>query len=399
MNYEPQFAPVYDRIVEAAQTLPRYILSEGGTRSGKTFAALQFLWFLMGKDKDPTINSVVSETMPHLKRGAIRDFQAILGQTWNDQLWNKSESIYIHPVSGSRLEFFSADAPSKVHGPARKRLFLNECNQIDWETARQLFVRTRGLIMLDYNPTHSFWANEIIEQREACAKVHSTYLDNPFLSREQIVEIESNKNDANWWRVYGLGKVGTLEGLIYSFEQIDVMPEKEDKLKEVYGLDFGFTNDPTSIVRMLVDTGKKIIYADERCYRTRMMNADIAELLRDEGMSRATEVFADCAEPKSIAEIRDAGINITACDKDAPVKSDKLVFQIQWMMGWKLYVTKQSVNIIKELRNYTWAKGRNGETLNQPIDTFNHALDAIRYGMWSKFGKQSQGHYNIIRLR
>ena len=390
---------VFDKLYRAARQKPRYISSCGGARSSKTFSALQLLYYLADRyDKSGDINSVVSETFPHLKRGAIRDFKMMLGDQWDDARWSATDSIYTLP-NGSMIEFFSVDAVGKVHGPQRKRLFVNEVQNIKEEILRQLAIRTQSIIFLDYNPTHSFFVNDKIELRADCVRVHSTYKDNQFLSPEQVAEIESNMNDANWWRVYGEGKVGTLEGLIYSFEQIDVMPEKDDKLKEVYGLDFGFTNDPTSIVRMLVDTGKKIIYADERCYRTRMMNADIAELLRDEGMSRATEVFADCAEPKSIAEIRDAGINITACDKDAPVKSDKLVFQIQWMMGWKLYVTKQSVNIIKELRNYTWAKGRNGETLNQPIDTFNHALDAIRYGMWSKFGKQSQGHYNIIRLR
>lgn len=390
---------VFDKLYRAARQKPRYISSCGGARSSKTFSALQLLYYLADRyDKSGDVNSVVSETFPHLKRGAIRDFKMMLGDQWDDTRWRATDSIYTLP-NGSMIEFFSVDSVGKVHGPQRKRLFVNEVQNIKEEILRQLAIRTQSIIFLDYNPTHSFFVNDKIELRADCICVHSTYKDNQFLSPEQVAEIESNKNDANWWRVYGLGKVGTLEGLIYSFEQIDVMPEKDDKLKEVYGLDFGFTNDPTSIVRMLVDTGKKIIYADERCYRTRMMNADIAELLRDEGMSRATEVFADCAEPKSIAEIRDAGINITACDKDAPVKSDKLVFQIQWMMGWKLFVTKQSVNIIKELRNYTWAKGRNGETLNQPIDTFNHALDAIRYGMWSKFGKQSQGHYNIIRLR
>ena len=390
---------VFDKLYRAVRQKPRYISSCGGARSSKTFSALQLLYYLADRyDESGDVNSVVSETFPHLKRGAIRDFKMMLGDQWDDTRWSATDSIYTLP-NGSMIEFFSVDAVGKVHGPQRKRLFVNEVQNIKEEILRQLAIRTQSIIFLDYNPTHSFFVNDKIEVRADCLCVHSTYKDNQFLSPEQVAEIESNMNDANWWRVYGEGKVGTLEGLIYSFEQIDVMPEKDDQLKEVYGLDFGFTNDPTAIVRMLVDTRKRIIYADERCYRTRMMNADIAELLRAEGMSRATEVFADCAEPKSIAEIRDAGINITACDKDAPVKSDKLVFQIQWMMGWQLYVTKQSANIIKELRNYTWAKGRNGEMLNQPIDTFNHALDAIRYGMWSKFGKQSQGHYNIIRLR
>lgn len=395
MNYEPQFAPVYDRIVEAAQTLPRYILSEGGTRSGKTFAALQFLWFLLGKDKEPTINSVVSETMPHLKRGAIRDFQAILGQTWNEQLWNKSESIYIHPVSGSRLEFFSADAPAKVHGPARKRLFLNECNHINWETARQLFVRTRGLIMLDYNPTHRFWANEIIEQREACAKVHSTYLDNPFLSREQVVEIESNKNDTNWWRVYGLGLVGQLEGLIFpDFEQVDAMPEKSDGMIESYGWDFGFTNDPSVFVHAFTDTRKRVIYADELCYRKGMLNSDMAQGMKSQQVQRNVPVYGDAAEPKTIEDLHRYGYNVLPS-----YKATRKAEQLQQMKGYTLCVTKRSLNMIRELRGYTWQRDKDGNWLNEPIPIADHSIDALRYAVNQYIATPLRGHSGISATR
>ena len=396
---------VYYRMREAiSDPLVRYVDSEGGTRSSKTFSAIEVL-VEIAKGCLNLIISIVSETMPHLKRGAIRDFQSIMEDEWDDNAWNKTESIYSFP-SGSIIEFFSADQPGKVHGPARDILFINEANLISWDTARQLFVRTRLLVMFDYNPTHYFWAHERIATRPECRTIHSTYLDNKdpdtgisFLTPEQIAEIESNRHDRNWWQVYGEGKVGTLEGLIYAFEQIDRMPTYSDEggmnLKEVWGMDFGFTNDPTAIVRCLVDTGRKIVYVDEKCYRTRMMNADIAALLKAEGIGPATEIYADCAEPKSIAEIRTSGLKVMPSDKDAPVRSQKLSFQLQWMQGWQLKVTKSSVNLIKELRNYTWDKDKDGNSVNYPIDTFNHLLDALRYAVWSKFGKRGTGSYNI----
>ena len=384
---------------DAIRRTARYVSSCGGTRSGKTFAMLQCILALAEMDTRPTITSVVSETFPHLKRGAIRDFKAIIGERWDEAAWSQSNNAYTLP-NGSVIEFFSADSPAKVHGPARDRLFLNEVQNIPFDTARQLFVRTRKLILMDYNPTHSFWADQRIEVRPDCVTIHSTYLDNvdwetgdTTLSPEQVAEIESNRDDRNWWTVYGEGKVGTLEGLIYDFEMIDAMPT-DGSLREVYGMDFGFTNDPTAIVRVLADTGRKILYVDERCYRTRMLNADIAAFLAADGVTRAVEVIADCAEPKSIEDIARNGFRITPCDKDAPVRSEKRVFQIHWLQGWKLRVTKDSVNLIRELRNYTWAQDRDGNPLNVPIDGFDHCLDALRYATWTKFA-DGEGNYII----
>ena len=228
--------------------------------------------------------------------------------------------------------------------------------------------------------------------------MHSTYKDNGFLTPEQVREIEDNQDDKNWWKVFGEGKEGTLDGLIFEFEQIDDLPVKTemDHLVEIQGLDFGFTNDPTARVQVVADSRKKILYVRERCYRTHMQNKHIIQDLQDDGVSRRVEIYADCAEPKSIADIQDAGYNIIACDKDAPVKSDKLKFQLQWMQGWKLYVTKDSLNLIEELRNYTWAKDKDGTLLNQPIDKYNHLIDALRYCTWSKFGVNAgYGTYNI----
>lgn len=387
------YTPVYDRTMDAIIATDRFVSSCGGTRSGKTFANLQCVFELAVQDKLPTITSVVSETFPHLKRGAIRDFQIALGDYWDEKCWSKGEYVYTLP-NGSIIEFFSADSPAKVHGPARDRLFINEVQTIPYEIARQLFVRTRGLIILDYNPTHSFWANELIETRPECRKVHSTYLDNPFLTPEQIAEIEANRHDRNWWQVYGEGKVGTLEGLIYQFEQIDEMPDAVG-LRETWGIDFGFTHDPTAIVRVLADTKRKIAYVDEIDYRTGLMNGDIAKVLRDAQVHRATHIWADAAEPKSIAEIGAAsGCNVRPCDKSAPVRSDRLKFQLLWMQGWKIYVTKRSLNLIRELRNYTWEKDRDGKLTDRPIDTFNHALDAMRYALFSELaGNEGSGQY------
>ena len=388
------YTPVYHRTMEAICKTDRFVSSCGGTRSSKTISNLQALYELAVADTTPTLTSVVSETFPHLKRGAIRDFATALGDYYDDRLWNKSDSTYTLPHNGAVIEFFSADAPSKVHGPARNRLFLNEVQNIGYETARQLFVRTSGLILLDYNPTSSFWGNEQIESRPDCVRVHSTYRDNPFLTDEQVREIESNRGDNNWWKVYGLGEFGSLEGLIYTFDNIDAMPSP-DGLREVWGIDFGFTHDPTAIVRVLADTGRKDAYIDLRCYRTGMLNDDIADALRSEGIPRHVHIWADAAEPKSIAEIGLAtGLNIMACDKSAPVTSSRLTFQLQWMQGWRLHVTKSSVDGIKELRNYTWAKDRDGRLTNTPIDNWNHFCDAMRYALYSELAS-GKGQYNI----
>ena len=189
--------PVYTRTRDAIARTDRFVSSCGGTRSGKTFANLQLIYELAALDKRPTLTSIVSETFPHLKRGAIRDFPIAIGDYYDDRCWNKSDSTYTLP-NGSVLEFFSADSPSKVHGPARDRLFLNEIQNIPYEIARQLFVRTKGLILMDYNPTATFWGNELVEPRPDCITIHSTYKDNALLSPEQIREIEANQGDLNW---------------------------------------------------------------------------------------------------------------------------------------------------------------------------------------------------------
>lgn len=388
------FTPVFWKLYDAAATHPRYISMPGGTRSGKTYSILQFLHLLIPKaDKAGDVTSVVSETLPHLKRGAIRDFERIIGHPLKaDPAWNASDLVYTYP-NGAKLEFFSADTSGKVLGPARKRLFLNECNHIQYETARQLFVRTTGLIILDYNPASTFWAIEQIEPRQNCITIHSTYKDNSFLTPEQVAEIESNINDPNWWKVYGLGELGSLDGVIYTFQQVDAMPEKGD-LVEVCGIDFGF-NDPTSVVRCLADRRKKVAYLEQLAYKRFMKNDAIAQVLVDAQIPRSTHIWADAAEPKSIQEIGDiTHLNIKACDKSAPVKSDRRKFQIQWLQGWTLNITKGSVDLIKDMRNYCWEKDADGNITNVPIHAWSHGPDSVRYALFSEFAGNT-GQYNI----
>lgn len=398
---------VFDMTIDAWLNKPRYISSCGGTRSGKTYSILQLLYLnCIGEEQrgaPPTITSVVSESMPHLKRGAIRDFKTILQQegVWQDDRWSETDKAYTF-ANGSILEFFSADNAGKVYGSARDYLFINECQHIEYEIARQLFVRTRKRIVVDYNPTHHFWVMDKVETKDNCIRIHSTFRDNQYLSIEQVREITDNRDDKNWWLVFGEGKEGKLDGIIYEMEQIDELPSgiEASSLKECYGMDFGFTNDPTTLMHVLADTGRKILYIDQCLYRTHMRNADIIDHMKSIGVGSRAEIYADCAEPKSIAEIKSAGFNIIACDKDAPVKSDKLKFQLQWMQGWKMYITKTSLDAIKEQRNYTWAKDKDGNPLNEPIDKFNHCLDALRYAVWTKFAeKANKGHYSISMYR
>lgn len=384
------FTKTFHYIGDAIKQHPRYIDSEGGTRSSKTFSSLQWLIILAKHDKTPTLTSVVSETMPHLKRGAIRDFHTILADEWDDSRWSKVDCIYTF-ASGSRIEFFSADQPGKVHGPARDRLFINEAVNIDFETARQLFVRTTDLIICDYNPTHAYWMHERIAPREDCISIHSTFEDNDYLSEAQIREIKSNQSDENWWRVYGLGLVGRLEGIIYDFEQIDSLPEVGSR-REAYGLDFGYTNDPSVLDHVLVDTGRKELYIDELFYQRGLLNDRMAALMAEQGVPQhSVPIYADCAEPKTIAELCSYGYNVKPC-----VKATRKAEQIQRLKGYKMFITKRSVNTIKEARGYVWQKDKDGNPLNEPIGINDHSMDALRYGAFTLLDQHKEFTFSIL---
>lgn len=378
----------------------RYLDVCGGARSGKTFSILQMFImehsFRSVNDLPPTITSVVSETLPHLKRGAIRDFKDIMVKwnQWDEERWSKSENIYIFP-NGGMIEFFSADSPAKVHGPARDNLFLNEAQNVPFDVARQLFVRTRDRIVYDYNPTHSFFAHEKIQPREDCVSIHSTYLDNEFLSELQVREIESNKGDSLWWKVYGLGEVGVLDGLVYEFTTIDSLPDTSSMV-EVYGVDFGFSNSLTAITHCFIHQGRKEIYLDERLYRRGLNNSDIADFLKGENIPRSVKIYCDSAEPKSISDLEHFGFNVEGCDKTSTSdRHNPITSQISFLKEFKMFVTKRSVNLIDELRNYVWDTNKNGERLNVPVKVKDHLCDSFRYAVYTSMKRSNVGHYSI----
>jgi phage terminase large subunit len=364
----------------------RVVANKGGTRSSKTYSVVQLL--IVIADFRQRDISIVSESFPHLRRGVMKDFAEILDKEnlveGVNYEFNKSEYKYTFK-NGSVVEFFSVDNWGKVKGSRRDILFINECNRISYETYRQLAVRTTETIFLDWNPDNEFWYEEHIASRETTAEIHSTYLDNPYLDKAQIAEIESNRYNEQWWRVYGLGLTGHIEGTIYRpFIQIDELPEARSRMRHVYGLDFGYSNDPTALVDVYIDEAGRKIYIDEVIYETGLLNSDIAQRMAENNISKATEIFADAAEPKSVDEI---GRKVYRYNVKPAYKKD-LLSQIQLLQQFEIYVTTRSLNVIKESRQYKWKEDRDGNAVNEPIDAFNHAMDALRYAVFTALRKQ-----------
>jgi len=362
---------------------------QGGTSASKTISILLLLIDKAQTDTSPTLTSVVSESLPHLKKGAMRDFLMIMEEHryFNESRWNRSDLVYTFET-GSKIEFFSTDQPVKVRGPRRDRLFINEANRVPLETFDQLEVRTKDEIWLDWNPTAEFWVyTDIIGHRDDVDHLILTYKDNEALDQQIVDSIEKRKGLTGWWKVYGLGQLGEVEGKIYKgWQQIDELPH-EARL-ERYGLDFGYTNDPTAIVAIYSYNGGFIL--DEIAYSTGLTNREIADILNN---TERALVMADSAEPKSIDEIRTYGVNIM------PVKKgrDSVNQGIQFVQSKRISVTKRSFNIWKEYMNYMWEIDKDGRIINVPSHRFSHSMDAVRYGMESMRPSERSLH-NMIQL-
>lgn len=360
----------------AAFTDPRIrgVASKGGTRSGKTWGVLQLLHLLALNNPSPLVISCVAATLPMVKRGMVRDFRLMLANEgqWDENAYNKTEGCYQYS-NGTVIEFFGVDNASKVHGSARDILFVNEAQGIPREIFRQLDIRTRKKVIIDFNPVRKFWGEtEFVGDRYVT--VHSTYKDNPYLSKEQVGAIEKNMNDANWWRVYGEGLTGGVEGNVYpEYEVVEDMPETFTG--RCIGLDFGFVNDPTAIVDIRFQGWD--LYVDLLCYETGLLNANIADYLTSNMLHRLITV-CDNAEQKSIVELQQRRIKAIPCVKGR----GSVAGGIAQVKQFKLHVTKRSVKLLDELDNYKWIKDEATDTYtNEAIDAWNHALDAMRYGV------------------
>jgi phage terminase large subunit len=364
---------------------------QGGTAASKTYSILAVL--INKAIQHPNLEiSVVAESIPHLRRGALKDFLKILKWTnrFNDEQFNKSLLTY-NFKNGSVFEFFSADDSSKLRGARRDILYINECNNVTFESYNELAIRTKKEVYLDFNPANEFWVHTELKDEPDSDFIILTYKDNEALDQSIIDQIEKNKEKAktseywrNWWNVYGLGLVGSLEGVVFNnWKLIDTIPP-EARLIGI-GLDFGYSVDPTAIVAIYTYNGLRII--KELVYRNGMLNTDIAREL-----PKNVAVYADSAEPKSIEEIRRQGITIKGVTKG----KDSINYGIDVMQRQEYLVTSDSTNLIKELRSYCWDTDKTGVRLNKPAGGNDHIIDALRYHEMETLGlNTSYGTYAI----
>ena len=349
---------------------------QGGSSASKTISIILYLIALAQSDKKRTLTSIVGESVPFLKRGPIRDFKNIMldHNYWKDDCWNTTDSTYTFET-GSQIEFFSTDNGEKLRGARRDRCFMNEANNNSFEAFEQLEIRTNEFVYLDYNPTNEFWVQtEIKGNRNDVDFIILTYKDNEALSDSIVKSLEQRKNRTGWWKVYGLGELGEIEGKIYKdWLIVDGIPH--EAVLERYGIDFGYTNDPTSIVAVYRYNGGYIL--DEIAFQKGLSNKQIADIITNQETQALC--IADSAEPKSIDELTAYGISVLGAEKG----SDSVSNGIQIVQMQRISVTKRSINIIKEYRNYLWMIDKNGKVINQPEGGYDHTMDAIRYAITS----------------
>ena len=370
----------------------RVKIIQGGTSAGKTFGILPIL--IDKATRTPRLEiSIVAESIPHLRRGALKDFLNIMKWTnrFFDSRYNKSLLRYEF-ANGSYIEFFSADDSSKLRGARRDILYINECNNVAFNSYNELSIRTKSDIYLDFNPANEFWVHTELKDEVDSDFLILTYKDNEALDHRIVKEIEKNKAKSktsayweNWWRVYGEGLVGMLEGVVFSnWKVIDKIPDEAKLLG--YGVDFGYSVDPSTIIEVYNLDGKRIL--NEICYETGLVNTEIAKRMKSEVIA-----YADSSEPKSIEEIRRTGQKIKGVTKGA----DSINFGIQIMQSQSYLVTSKSANLIKELRSYCWDKDRKtGAQIGKPVDYMNHAVDAVRYHEMESLGRGANfGKYSI----
>ena len=367
------------------------VVNQGGTSSGKTYAILQVLF--AKAISETCIITVVGQDIPNLKVGALRD--AIDIHNGDDAIkqqvvfYNRSDRVFSF-MNGSIMEFNSYDNDQDAKSGKRDYLFVNEANGIQYNIYEQLSLRTRKQVYIDYNPDTSFWVHDKIIPLPNTELIISDHRHNPFLSDKIREKIEGLKfKDQDLWKVYARGITGRIEGLIFKKWYI-LNEDFSDKNLIGYGIDFGFTNDPTTLLEVRMQDGE--LYVKELIYETGLTNQDISSKMEALGVSKSALIVAYSAEPKSIEELRRLRWTIDGVKKG----KDSVMFGINLLKGYAINVHASSVNLIKELEQYKWKVNKNGDSLNVPIDEYNHAIDALRYLIMHKFSKKGYGTYTVI---
>ena len=377
---------VYDHLSTSDQ---RFIVEQGGTRSGKTYNILIWIIFNYCTANRNKIITITRKSFPALRGSVMRDFFEILDThgLYDQNLHNRSNSEYT--LFGNKIEFVSLDQPQKIRGRKRHLCFINEGNELTYEDFFQLNIRTIERMVIDYNPSDEFhWLYDDVVPRDDCDFHITTYQDNPFLDQALIAEIERLKEvDEVYWKVYGLGERAQNKSVIFRFDVVKQVPENATLI--AYGLDFGYSNDPTALAEIYKHDDT--LYFNELIYETGMTNNMIAQRMREYEIDRHVPVYADCAEPKAIDEIHKWGFNIKPTKKGG----DSINMGIDVMRRFRLVWTEKSHNGHKEMRNYKWMEDKNGKMLNRPVDAYNHLIDAVRYGTYMSLGNPNFGKYNI----
>jgi len=376
---------VYKHLVNSKKKI---VVEQGGTRSGKTYNILLFIIFYYCTNQKGKIITICRKTFPSLRATVMRDFLQILKnhQIYRDEFHNKSNSEY--HLFGNLIEFTSLDQSQKIRGRKRDLLFINEGNELYWEDWQQLIFRTQERIILDFNPSDEYhWIYDNVITRQDCDFYKTTYLDNPFLEDVIKQEIERLKEtDDQYWQIYGLGERATSINTIFKYTEVNKIPT--DAKLIAYGMDFGYTNDPTTFVSVF--TFDYNLYIKEHLYRTQMTTNDIHKFLKEQNLSKHP-IYADSAEPRLIDELRRMGHSIFPSLKG----KDSINAGIDLLKRYKIHITNDSTNAIQEFRNYKWKEDRSGKLINVPEDKNNHIIDPCRYATYSLLSRPNFGKYAI----
>lgn len=355
----------------------KYVINQGSSRSGKTYSILQIIieWCYLHQNSHSVI-SIVRKTLPALKGSAYRDFLEILQKCgWYDECHhNKTDLTY--NLFNNLIEFISVDQPQKIRGRKRTICFINECNELNYEDFFQLDIRTTFKMILDYNPSDfDGWFYDLSENKETSDFFITTYLDNPHLEKELVEKIEAlQEADKNYWTVFGLGQRGVPQDLVFNhWKYCERLPEGET----FYGLDFGY-NNPSALVKVCFKENS--IFAEELLYKTKLTTTDLIEQLKCLNIEKYDEIFCDSAEPKTREELYRAGFN-------AKISNKEVYAGIQAIKSYPLYVTRNSISLVSELKSYKWKLDKDNKPLDEPVKFKDHIIDALRYAVHTKLTK------------